>query len=44
MTFRDLMKRIGPGNSGFGAATEVIGEYVRPPSVDVCTTTFLGTC
>jgi len=23
---------------------DVIGEYVRPPSVDFCTTTFRGSC
>src|SRR3954452_10182689 len=38
------MVRIGPGNSGSGAATDVIGEYVRPPSVERCTTTLRGSC
>jgi len=38
------MKRSGPGNSASGAAIEVIGEYVSPPSVERCTTTFRGCC
>src|SRR5438067_8032813 len=42
--FVALMKCIGPGNSAFGAAIDVIGENVRPPSVERCTTTFRGTC
>src|SRR4051812_24280836 len=43
-TFCDWMNRIGPGNSASGAAIEVNGEYVRPPSLDGCTTTFRGCC
>ena len=38
------MYRSGPGNSGSGAATDVMGEYVSPPSVDFWTTTFRGSC
>src|SRR3954447_15227177 len=39
-----VMKCIGPGNSALGAAIVETGEYVSPPSVEVCTTTFRGCC
>src|SRR3954452_13332624 len=42
--FCDGTERIGPGNSASGAAIDVNGEYVRPPSVDFCTTTLRGSC
>src|ERR1700694_5304777 len=41
---RGASYRIGPGKVGFGAAILVRGLYVSPPSVDVCTTVFRGSC
>ncbi len=41
---RDGIQCIGPGKSGSGAAIAEAGEYVSPPSVDLITTVFRGSC